>query len=361
MIFDFIERLLLKQTTATASDECEARARFIGKFQQITSPVAAKGIEDTALYVLQPAAVAERSRRRPDAVRHRSVGGARVDGGAAGAAGRLRCRRLSTHDTKRGEDVRARLNVLSEIPGAWKDGGRQVADAEPAAPRRSSRAGLAPEPNEEYLLYQTLVGAWPFDERCRDPVRRFTDRIAAYMTKALREAKVHTSWLSPDEEYEEAVARFVRTHPRSPAAEPVSRSVRAVPGADRRARHLQQPRAAADQDHRARRAGLLPGHGAVGSDARRSRQPAAGRLSRAGARRWTAVPGAARRTPMRCSSSRRDGRVKLFVVHSALAARAAMRDVYERGAYMPLAASGARAECVFAFARSGSDPVRDPP
>src|SRR5207245_2170885 len=72
---------------------------------------------------------------------------------------------------------------------------------------------LAPDPNEEYLLYQTLVGAWPFDSAQGGPLgggEGFVERICAYMTKALRESKVHTSWLSPDEEYEDAVQRFVR-------------------------------------------------------------------------------------------------------------------------------------------------------
>src|SRR4030095_10671976 len=119
LVFDFVEQLLLKQTRITSSEECEARARFIGKFQQITSPVAAKGIEDTALYIYNrlislnevgsdptrfgadPAAVhawlADRQARWPRALSS-----------------------SSTHDSKRGEDARARLNVLSEIPGGWK-------------------------------------------------------------------------------------------------------------------------------------------------------------------------------------------------------------------------------------------------
>ena len=126
VIFDFIERLLLKQTSSTTSDECDARARFIGKFQQITSPVAAKGIEDTTLYVhnrlvslnevgsdptqfgLDPPAVhawmAERQDRWPFALST-----------------------TATHDTKRGEDVRARLNVLSELPGRGRPRSRSGA------------------------------------------------------------------------------------------------------------------------------------------------------------------------------------------------------------------------------------------
>ena len=101
--------------------------------------------------------------------------------------------------------MRARLNVLSEMPDAWKNAVLKWR----ALNRRFKTevdGVLAPDPNEEYLLYQTLVGAWPF----AGPDARFVDRIDAYMLKALRESKVHTSWLSPDEAYEDAVHRFVR-------------------------------------------------------------------------------------------------------------------------------------------------------
>ena len=178
----------------TSAEEDEEQGRFIGKLQQITSPVAAKGIEDTALYVynrlvslnevgadptqfgLEPAAVHDwmiaRQRRSPSALSA-----------------------TSTHDTKRGEDVRARLNVLSEMPGAWKAAHTRWR----AVNRRFKteiRGPAAPDANEEYLIYQTLVGAWPFESGVATETA-FRDRVVAYMTKALREAKVHTSWLSP--------------------------------------------------------------------------------------------------------------------------------------------------------------------
>jgi (1->4)-alpha-D-glucan 1-alpha-D-glucosylmutase len=161
VVFDFVQKLLLKQTAATTPEACEERARFIGKLQQITSPVAAKGLEDTALYVhnrlislnevgsdptqfgLEPAALhewmADRRARWPSALSA-----------------------TSTHDTKRGEDLRARVNVLSEIPGAWK----AAATKWRTVNRRFKveiRGALAPDANEEYLIYQTLVGMWPFE------------------------------------------------------------------------------------------------------------------------------------------------------------------------------------------------------
>ena len=140
------------------------------------------------------------ARIRPDsASSHRPCTAGSPSGSGRGPRG---FRRPSTHDTKRGEDVRARLNVLSEIPGAWK-----AAALKWRALNRKFKTelggALAPDPNEEYLLYQTLVGAWPFEPG--EDGRPFVERICAYMTKALRESKVHTSWLSPDEAYEDAV------------------------------------------------------------------------------------------------------------------------------------------------------------
>jgi (1->4)-alpha-D-glucan 1-alpha-D-glucosylmutase len=112
----------------------------------------------------------------------------------------------STHDTKRSEDVRARINVLSELPREWStaltrwtrlNGRKKV----------SLQGRVAPDRNEEYLLYQTLLGAWPFGGAIDD---EFVRRITEFMLKALKEAKVHTSWITPNTEYEEAVLAFVR-------------------------------------------------------------------------------------------------------------------------------------------------------
>src|SRR5439155_24872343 len=185
------------------AEDCEEQARFIGKFQQITGPVAAKGIEDTAFYLynrllslnevgadprrfgLSPgdlhAWLADRQRRWPSALSA-----------------------TSTHDSKRGEDARARLNVLSEIPGAWKSAVARWRTLN-RRHKRDIRGSLATDANEEYLLYQTLVGAWPFDQ----DIASFRERIRKCMVKSLREAKVHTSWFGPDEEYEDGVLRFV--------------------------------------------------------------------------------------------------------------------------------------------------------
>ncbi len=112
----------------------------------------------------------------------------------------------STHDTKRSEDVRARINVLSEMPERVARGRRAAGAGCNAASKPPVDGEPAPDRNDEYLLYQTLVGAWPLDATARTSVpASFTDRIAAYMDKATREAKVHTSWINPNAEYDAAV------------------------------------------------------------------------------------------------------------------------------------------------------------
>jgi (1->4)-alpha-D-glucan 1-alpha-D-glucosylmutase len=208
LVFDFIRDLLLKRADYIPEEQRGDYLRFVARFQQITSPVTAKGIEDTALYRYNrlvslnevgsdpsrfgapPAAVhdwmAERQRAHPTGLSA-----------------------TSTHDTKRSEDVRARIDVLSEIPAVW----RAAVGRWSRINRRHHRTVdgvLAPDRNEEYLLYQTLVGAWPLEAIAGLPSAAFVDRIVAYMTKALREAKRHSSWLNPRHAWEEAVTAFVR-------------------------------------------------------------------------------------------------------------------------------------------------------
>src|SRR5262249_51744878 len=114
----------------------------------------------------------------------------------------------STHDTKRGGDVRARIHALSEIPRAWREAVRRWHRYN----RRHATAiegGAAPSVNDEYLLYQTLLGAWPVESLTGGARRGFVERIQAYMAKASKEAKLVTSWVNPNQEYDDALRRFV--------------------------------------------------------------------------------------------------------------------------------------------------------
>ena len=177
------------------------------------------------------------------------------------------------------------------------------------------------------------------------------------MLKAMREAKGNTSWLNPDEAYEAAVLRFVDDILDPRRAVPAG--VPAVSGARRRARHLQQPRPAAHQDHGARRSRLLSGHRAVGSVARRSGQPPAGRLRPAarGPRRGHAGRAARRGS----SSSGRDGRVKMFVMMRALGSARRSRERLRARRLRAAAVDGRTPRAtLFAFARRRRQRWRSP-
>jgi (1->4)-alpha-D-glucan 1-alpha-D-glucosylmutase len=206
-VFRFIRDMVLLEPSDsfTVEDRAEQRS-FAGKFQQVAAPAAAKGIEDTAFYVYnrlvslnEVGGEPSRFGVTPD-VLHRY-------GADRQAKWPYALSPLSTHDTKRSEDVRARINVLSESPDEWHANvARWNRLNEPY--RTSIDDQLVPDRNEEYLFYQTLVGAWPLEHGPRD-YGTFVQRIQAYMEKALHEAKVHTSWINPNEEYDSAVRAFV--------------------------------------------------------------------------------------------------------------------------------------------------------
>jgi (1->4)-alpha-D-glucan 1-alpha-D-glucosylmutase len=186
-LFDFICDVLTLRARGTVETE------FLLRFQQFTSAVMAKGLEDTTFYCYNRM------------IGLNEVGGAPERNGTTLDEFHSFCARmqaehpqtintLSTHDTKRSEDVRARLAVLTEIPGSWR-----------ATLHRWSRrnqqfkTGKYPDRNTEYFLYQTLIGAWPIS----------LDRITAYMEKATREAKEQTSWTQPNPEFENALKLFI--------------------------------------------------------------------------------------------------------------------------------------------------------
>lgn len=208
--FDFIASvLLLDDPEGLAEPERSERRQFVLKFQQVTGPVTAKGLEDTSFYRYYPLASLN------------EVGGDPATPGTSVEHFHRRVQEQTatwphtmlatgTHDTKRGEDVRARLNVLSEVPDEWEVKLSQWHTAN--APARVELDGEAvPDANEEDLIYQTLVGTWPLEPVDSKGRRAYVERIVGYLDKALREAKLHTSWLNPYEEYDSAVADFIRT------------------------------------------------------------------------------------------------------------------------------------------------------
>ena len=213
-VFEFLEEILLTLPDASASpDDPAARERlqFTMKVQQFTAPVQAKGVEDTAYYRYHVLVSANDVGGHPG---HVGVTPAQFHDANAGRLESWRNEMIttSTHDTKRGEDARMRINVLSEIPEAWR---RVVSEWMRMNGRQRSKVGglWAPDRNDEYLFYQTLIGVWPAAPGAAGdggrPSPDLVARVSGYMQKAVREAKVHTSWIDEDPAYGRAVTRFV--------------------------------------------------------------------------------------------------------------------------------------------------------
>jgi len=212
-LFDFVrDTLLLKNLSDFGNREQDELVAWVMKFQQITGPAMAKGIEDTAFYVFNRL------------LSLNEVGGSPGQFGTSVAdfheqnAERARnwphsMLASTTHDTKRSEDVRARINVLSEMPERWQQAllkwrslnlrYKVLLDGE-----------QVPDGNEEYLLYQTLLGTWPLSgthsgDLESEELSHFRDRVVRYMYKAINEAKVHSSWINLNHRYQEGVRLFV--------------------------------------------------------------------------------------------------------------------------------------------------------
>jgi (1->4)-alpha-D-glucan 1-alpha-D-glucosylmutase len=186
-LFDFLRDLLLLRHRGSLEVELAMR------FQQLTGPVMAKAVEDTAFYSYNRFAALNEVGGDPARF---GITADQFHSACESAQARwpLRMLTTSTHDTKRSDDLRARMYVLSEIPERWIAAVRGWSEIN----RPSWRGGLS-DRNAEYLFYQTLVGAWPIEN----------DRILSYMRKAAREAKQHTSWTAPNEEYERSLAGFI--------------------------------------------------------------------------------------------------------------------------------------------------------
>jgi (1->4)-alpha-D-glucan 1-alpha-D-glucosylmutase len=207
-IFDFIRDVLLLEGLAQRSPTLQHAALELAmRFQQYTAPVMAKGLEDTTFYIYNRLVSLNEVGGDP-----RRFG---VSINAFHYANQERARRwphallaTSTHDSKRSEDMRTRINVLTEMASEWYQHLGRWSRVNRGKKRRVSEE-WAPSRNDEYLLYQTLVGAWPLQPPDETALASFRERIRDYMLKAIREAKVYTSWINPNIDYEEAVVRFV--------------------------------------------------------------------------------------------------------------------------------------------------------
>lgn len=351
-VFDFIrDVLLLRDLPGLTAEQRGERCAFGMKFQQVTGPVMAKGLEDTALYIYNRL------------VALNEVGGDPTAFGVSPEEFHRQClerqRRWpyalltsSTHDTKRSEDVRARIAVLSEAPREWRTSLTRWRRINRRHKRRIEGTS-APSANDEYLLYQTLLGTWPFDDR--PPDAEYVERIVAYMLKAAREAQVQTSWINPNAEYEDALIGFVRAvldpdtgREFQEAMAPLRRLVARVGIVNSLAAQLLKLTAPGVPD--IYQGTELWDFSLVDPDNRRPvdftlRQRLLRELRR---------PSRALATELLDSAE--DGRIKLYVTLRALTCRRDLPDLFTEGAYLPLEMSGSHAARVVAFARRLGDP-----
>ncbi len=205
-VFDFVrDTLLLKNIYEFEEEHRADLIEFVMQFQQITGPVMAKSVEDTVFYIYNRLVSLNEVGGNPEQFGigvddfHRHNDWHQEHWPHTLIA-------LSTHDTKRSEDVRARINVLSEIPEEWEAAIWRWSEMNADA-KTEVDGSAAPDRNDEYLIYQTLIGTWPMKSDTWD---LYVERIASYMHKAIHEAKVHTSWTNTYEPYSRAVDNFVR-------------------------------------------------------------------------------------------------------------------------------------------------------
>jgi (1->4)-alpha-D-glucan 1-alpha-D-glucosylmutase len=362
-IFDFVrDVLLLRHPDRSGPDERAARRHFAMRFQQTTGPVTAKGVEDTAFYLYNRL------------VSLNEVGGDPARYGEPVSVFHARNERrlerwpesmlsTSTHDTKRGEDVRARINVLSEAPTEWAAEVRRWR----GIARRFKRqidGHAAPDHNDEYLLYQTLVGAWPARDE-DEPLETVTRRLVAYMEKATKEAKRRTSWVNPSQPYDGAVREFIRgllapDGPFLPAFRPFQRLVAAHGAVNSLAQTLLKLTVPGVPDFY--QGTELWDLALVDPDNRRPVDfPRRQALLEALRARIAADEAAGADATALCAELLAhwpDGRVKLYLTHRALTLRQQRAPLFAVGGYRALETDGPRADHLLALARTdGTDAV----
>ena len=362
-IFDFVrDVLLLRHPDRSGPEERAARRDFAMRFQQTTGPVTAKGVEDTAFY------------RYNRLVSLNEVGGDPARYGEPiplfHARNERRLERwpesmlaTSTHDTKRGEDVRARINVLSEVPARWAAELRRWRGM--ARRWRAQVDGhAAPDRNDEYLLYQTLVGVWPARDE-DEPLETLTGRVVAYMEKATKEAKRRTSWVNPSEPYDRAVRDFVRAllapdGPFLPAFRPFQRLIAAHGAVNSLAQTLLKLTVPGIPDFY--QGTELWDLSLVDPDNRRPVDFARRRVLLDALAARIAADGAAGTDAIALCrellDAWPDGRMKLYLTHRVLTLRRERARLFAVGAYRALGADGQHADHLVALGRiDGGDAV----
>jgi (1->4)-alpha-D-glucan 1-alpha-D-glucosylmutase len=371
-LFDYIRDTVLLRNLEQFREEDRPRvADWVMKFQQLTGPIMAKGVEDTAFYRYNRLVSLNEVGDHP-AQFGISVEQFHEENSRRAALWPHTMLATSTHDNKRSEDVRARINLLSEMPDLWQSSLRQWSRFN-GSKKRELDGEAAPDANDEYFFYQTILGTWPIAQESQSPAdnpwgfllqpkdtedyQDFRKRISDYMLKAAKEAKVYTSWLNPYVEYEEALLHFVDRvlQPSSRnrfliAFAPMARMIAYFGQFNSLAQTVLKLTAPGVPD-------LYQGNelwdfSLVDPDNRRpvdyaQRSTLLKKLQSAGKRKGS--------DPLRLAQSlvkqSHDGRIKLFVTHRTLCFRRDHYDLFTGSAYIPLEVMGEQARHLCAYLR----------
>ena len=352
-VFNFLRDILLFRFPENLDEEERAEhVHFVLKFQQSTGPIMAKGLEDTAFYIYNRLAALNEVGGEPqqfglsiDQFHEQNIARQRDWPGSLLAT--------STHDTKRSEDVRARMVAVSELPLVWRRSlsrwrtlnrpFKQIIDDTEA-----------PDRNEEYLLYQILLGTWPtepFGEMPDDAREKYIDRIRQYMAKALKEAKVNTSWIRPNEQWDSAMGNFVsrilEKSPKNkflPSFTPVAEEIARLGAINSLSQLLLKLAAPGVPD--IYQGNEIWDYSLVDPDNRRPVDYA---------RRQKMLDGLQNAQGAELLGSWPDGRIKLFSTQRLLLFRRNHLELFQSGSYLPLSVAGTFAECCVGFAREHED------
>src|SRR6059036_2608560 len=348
-IFNFLRDVLLFRFPANHDAAGRAaHTHFVLKFQQTTGPVMAKGLEDTVFYIYNRLTALNEVGGEPqqfglgiDTFHERNLDRQRNWPTSMLAT--------STHDTKRSEDVRARIAAISEIPELWRRSLQRWRMANRRWKRTINELEV-PDANEEYLLYQTLLGTWPIREDGEPEsaaTQEYVERMQAYMAKALHEAKINTSWIQPNKEWDAAMQDFVAKILDSslqnkflPIFLPVAKEIARLGAINSLTQTLLKLTVPGVPD--IYQGNEIWDYSLVDPDNRRSVDYSLRREM------LGALPST---TPDELTQTWPDGRMKLFLTQRVLRFRCGHADIFQQGEYLPIRASGTFAECCVSFAR----------
>jgi (1->4)-alpha-D-glucan 1-alpha-D-glucosylmutase len=355
-VFQFVrELLLLRILHEFAESDRESVLDWVLRFQQMTGPIMAKGVEDTAFYIYNRFVSANEVGAHPERF------GLSVEAFHAQVTERQRhwpqsMLSTSTHDTKRSEDVRARLNALSEMPEQWEEAIKRWRDWNAPLVGKVDRHP-APSANDQYLLYQTLVGTLSAEPMSPEANVAYCQRMVDYLVKAAKEAKTYTSWTNPNREYEKALQEFAEKILPEGEGTPFTRDLRAFV---QRVAHFGYLNSLSQSVLKLTCPGVpdiyqgceLWNFSLVDPD---NRRPVDFGLRR----KWLSEM--RKQIESSCGklaglaedllANRADGRVKLFVLHRLLRLRRRDSRLFQSGEYRPLAVTQFNAESVLAYER----------